>query len=101
MTTVGDDGRARPRAETLLRHRDVPSREVDDKVIAARPTDGAPVVLAPTAAIVWRLLDGWTNPNDIDVRLTEVFPDVEATDRQAARAAILDALSNDDLLERS
>ena len=102
MSHVGDDGRRPPRAGDPLRHRDVPWREIGDKVVAARPTDGAPVVLAPTAAVVWRQLDTWTNLNDIDLRLAEVFPDVEATDRLAARAAILDALlSADDLLERS
>ena len=97
----GDDGLAPPTAADLVRHRQVPWREVGDKVVAARPSDGAPVVLAPTAAVVWRQLDAWTTPDDIDTRLGEVFPEVATTDRVAARAAILDALSDDDLLERS
>ena len=101
MSTVGDDGLAAPTAEDVLRHRHVPWRQVGDKVIAARPSDGAPVVLAPTAAVVWHLLDNWTTTNAIDVRLEGDFPNVTAIDRVAARAAILDALSNDDLVERA
>lgn len=89
---------APPRAEPQLRHRVVPSRELGTKLVVARPRDGAPVVLAPTAAAVWRLLDAWTTVGDIDSGLAETFPEVAATDRIEARVAILAALSDDDLL---
>lgn len=84
-----------------IRHRPVPSRQLGDKVVVARPQDGAPVVLAPTAAVVWRVLDDWTTHVAIDHRLAELFPDIAAHDRRAARDQILVALRDDDLLEPS
>ncbi len=87
--------------ERSVRHLAVPSRELGDKLIVARPADGAPVVLAATAAVVWRELDEWKAPGEIDRRLAEVFPGVAVHDREAALAEILDALTDDGLLERS
>jgi hypothetical protein len=84
-----------------VRRRAVPSRRLGDQLVVARPLDGAPVVLAPTAAIIWRVLDDWTTPDGIDLRLAEVFPDISARDRETARTQILIALSDDDLLERA
>ena len=84
-----------------IRHRAVPSRQLGDKLVVARPLDGAPVVLAPTAAVVWRTLDDWTTASEIDRLLAEVFPGVAAHDREAAGAQILVALTDDDLLEQS
>jgi hypothetical protein len=79
----------------------VPSRRLDDKLIVARPMDGAPVVLAPTAVAIWRLLDDWTTPDGIDLGLAEAYPDISALDRETALTQILIALSDDDLLERA
>src|SRR5690606_11039229 len=59
-----------------VRRRRVPTRLLADKVIVARPADGAPVVLAPTAALVWDWLDDWTCGSDLDERLSHAFPDV-------------------------
>ena len=59
------------------------------------------MVLAATAAFVWRQLDDWTTPGELDHRLADVFPDVPTRDREEARAAILVALTDDDLLERA
>lgn len=70
------------------------------KLVVARPLDGAPVVLAPTAAIVWRQLDGWSSRREIDRQLASVYPNVATDERCEALTEILDALANDDLLER-
>jgi hypothetical protein len=101
MTAVGEGGDGRRRVDGALRHRNVPWRALDDKLVVARPSDGAPVVLAPTAALVWRHLDRWTSADEIDHRLAEVFPEVPADEREAARASILVALTDDDLVERA
>jgi hypothetical protein len=101
MSGLRQDVGESPEPEKRVRHRTVPTRVVDDKVVAARPSDGAPVVLAPTAAMVWRLLDDWTSEEQLRCRLAELFPHVSGAERTATLAAILNALSNDDLLDRS
>src|SRR5262249_31330523 len=45
------------RRHVMLRHRTVPERVFGTKLIVARPSDGAPVVLEPDAVLVWRGLD--------------------------------------------
>jgi hypothetical protein len=87
-------------ATAVLRRRPVPLRALGDSVIVARPGDGSPVVLAPTAAFVWRLLDGPTTEADIDRRLADAFPAVTEPERATALAQILDILWDDGLLER-
>jgi hypothetical protein len=99
MSAAGDDAHA-PRTEHVLRRRCVPWRRLGDKVIVARPSDGTPVVLAPTAAVVWRRLAMWATPAEIDARLADVFPDVASAERLSTRAAILARLGDDELLER-
>jgi hypothetical protein len=101
MFSAGNPGREAGEVDEMLRHRDVPFRVLGDKLVVARPRDGAPVVLAPTAAFVWRILDGWTTPRAIDRRIAEAFPEVDATDRMTARTEILEMLRDDDLVERS
>jgi hypothetical protein len=81
------------------RRRAVPTRIFGQKLIVARPRDGAPVVLEVTAVAVWQMLDGWITDDEIDRRLGRAFPDVTLQERQSARAAILDALEADDLIE--
>jgi Coenzyme PQQ synthesis protein D (PqqD) len=93
-------GHALPEMTAKLRHRRVPTRLVGEKVIVARPHDGAPVVLAATASFVWRQLESWTTADEIDRRMAEAFPDVREDDRVIARAEILGMLANDDLVER-
>jgi hypothetical protein len=83
-----------------LRHRLVPFREFGDKLIVARPSDGAPVVLAAPAAAVWRLLDDWTTPAAIDQQLAAAFPEVSSTARERVRGEVLSELEKDLLLER-
>ena len=84
----------------MLRRRPVPVRSLDDKVIVARPADGSPIVLAPTAARVWQLLADWTTADAIDRVFADSFPEVPEAERLAARAEILRILSDDDLVER-
>jgi hypothetical protein len=74
-------------------------RRVGETVIVARPRDGAAVMVAGTAAFVWRLLDDWISPAAIDFGLAEAFPDVAVDERLTARREILRMLSDDDLLE--
>ena len=88
-------------ADQSLRHRRVPSRILGNKLVVARPLDGAPVVLASTATVVWQALDGWTTVGAIDLRLDETFPTIAKSERDDARVQILAALQNDDLLEYS
>ena len=83
-----------------IRRRPVPTRYMIEKVIVARPGDGAPVVLASTAAFVWRLLENWTTPEAIDLRMTDAFPEVRHDERLDARSEILRTLGDDDLVER-
>jgi hypothetical protein len=85
----------------MLRRRRVPQRVFGSKLVVARPRDGAPVVMAPTAAVVWQVLDDWTTPGEMDRRLAEAFPDVPEEDRVTARIEILRVLQDDDLIERS
>ncbi len=85
---------------SAIRHRAVPWRQIGDKIVVARPVDGAPVVLAPTAAVVWRGLDDWTGEDGLDLRLAQIFPDIAASERESARSQILVALADDGLLER-
>jgi hypothetical protein len=83
----------------LLRHRRVPMRVCGDEAIVARPRDGAAVVMASTATVVWRSLDDWTTTAEIARRLAEAFPEVGESDRAAAQAEILQMLQDEELLE--
>jgi len=83
-----------------MRHRSVPERRLIDRLIVARPLDGAPVVLAAPAAFVWRQLDGWVTTDDLDRRIADAFPDVAVETRRAACEEILEKLGDDDLVER-
>src|SRR5262249_33796327 len=86
-------------APVMFRHRPVPYRAFANRLIVARPFDGAPVLLANTAACVWRALDDWTTTDRIDGRLAEHFPEVAAEERVVARIEILRILGDDDLVE--
>src|SRR5262245_27682256 len=85
---------------TMLRHRRVPVRVFGLKIIVARPRDGAPVVLGPTAAVVWRLMDEWTSTEDLDHGLATTYSDEADEDRAATRVELVDLLEDDDLIER-
>lgn len=93
-----DDGMrvATPR----IRRRPVPSRELIDLTIVARPADGTPVVLAPTAATVWKALEDWITTDEIDRRLEAAFPDVSEFDRHSARQQVLITLEEEGLVEQ-
>lgn len=85
---------------TRLRHRSVPEREFGDRLIVARPVDGAPVVLAAPAAFVWRQLDEWVSLHDLDRRVAASYPGLPTQERWAACEQILEKLGDDDLVER-
>ena len=87
------------RARVVIRHRRVPQRAFANRLIVARPLDGASVMLASTAACVWRALDDWTTPDRIDGRLAEDFPEVAEEERVSARTEILRILGDDDLIQ--
>jgi len=82
------------------RHRRVPVRAFGEKLIVARPGDGAPVVMEPNATLVWRCLDDWTTTSEIDARLAAAFPAVADGERITARSTILTMLQDDGLVER-
>jgi hypothetical protein len=79
----------------------VPERTFGDRLIVARPRDGAPVELGPTAVLVWQLLDGSREVEDLDRDLADLFPEVLPGERARARREIVVMLLDDDLVERS
>jgi hypothetical protein len=83
-----------------IRHAAVPVRRVGGEVIIGRPSDGTPAVLAPAAAFIWRQLDRWTTPDEIDAAIAESFPEVSVADRRASLGKVVADLERDDLLER-
>ncbi len=87
-------------ADGRLRRRRVPTRDLGDRLVVARPRDGAPVVIASTSAFVWQLLEEWTTVEQIDRALAETFPEVTADDRRRGQAEIMAMLTDDELVER-
>ncbi len=90
-----------PIAHDRVRHRCVPERSFGTKVIVARPTDGTPVVLAATAAVVWRRIEAWTTLREIVDVLGESFPTVGEDERRHAANEIVLRLEDDELIERA
>jgi hypothetical protein len=84
---------------TMLRHRPTTTRLIADKIVVARPTDGTPIVLAPTAAFVWQALDVWTTRERVEAALADLYPVVEEVERATVLSQILSALADDGLLE--
>jgi hypothetical protein len=87
-------------AASSWRRRPLPTRVLGNKLIVARPSDGAPVVLAPTAALVWQWLDDWIGASAIDDRLERAFPDIAEPARRSARSEIVSMLELEGLVER-
>ena len=56
--------------------------------------------MEPAAVLVWRILDEWTTPGEMDRYLAEAFPEVGDDDRVMARTEIIGVLQDDDLVER-
>jgi hypothetical protein len=84
-----------------LRRREVPTRTLGERLVVARPADGAPVVLAETATSVWADLAEWTTTDRLLARLAATFPEVPDRHRRRALEDILGALETDDLLARA
>jgi hypothetical protein len=84
-----------------IRRREVPTRTFGDRVIVARPADGAPVVLAATAALVWDELGAWKTVDGLEARLATAFPEVPERERRQALGEILGAFEVDDLIART
>lgn len=95
-----NDSLARVSGSALLRRVRAPYRDLEGLVVVARPMDGSPVVLAPTAALVWSWLEGWSTVPELEVRLASAYPDVEADERASALRELLEGFDNDGLLER-
>lgn len=85
----------------MVRCVDVPERNVGPHTVVARPGDGIPLVLGPTAALVWRLAVDWTTPEALDRSLAQQYPDVGVQERSETLDTILSILDNEGLLERS
>lgn len=83
-----------------VRRRPVPARTLGQTVIVARPTDGGPVVLPPTASTVWSSIESWASVEDVDRVLASRFPDVDADERLASLTQVLGTLEDEGLLER-
>lgn len=87
------------RSVERIRRRQVSTRCLGDKVIVARPRDGSPVVLAPTAGLVWNHLVTPATLNELESLLAKTYPSVEAPERKSALVAIVDSLREDELVE--
>ena len=79
----------------------MPERTVGDQVVVARNDVDAALVLAATAAVVWRALAEWCSPADLAQMLAAQHPDVPSEERDAALAGILEQLDEAELLERA
>jgi hypothetical protein len=75
-------------------------RVVGEKVIVARPLDGAPVVLDRTARLLWEQLSDCVPLSRLDRCLAEAFPAASDAERAAARRDVVERLMEDDLVER-
>lgn len=82
-----------------MRRRVVPQRHVGQSVVLSRPADGSPLVLAPTAALVWHCLSSWVRFDDIDEELRELHPGISVEERRDTIRNILKQLADDDLLQ--
>jgi len=78
----------------------VPQRDLSDALVVARPSDGSPVFLGATAAVVWRLLDDWCTADQLASSLAETYPYVAPGERASALDQILQTLEDDGLVER-
>jgi hypothetical protein len=87
-------------ATVRIRHVDAPTRSIAGSVALANPNTGAVTVLAPTASLIWQLLDTWQSLDDLDRGLAAAYPNVPTAERVAARAAILASFDSEGLLER-
>lgn len=87
-------------AEAEYRRIEVPSREVDEATMVARPADGGPVLLPATAGRLWQALATWMSASVLETRLAELYPAVPGEDRQHAVQQILRQLEEDGLVER-
>lgn len=77
----------------------MPWREMNDLRIIARPSDGAPVVLAPTAAVIWSCLEAWCSTSDLDQHLEALYPDIDEQERLDVRSQVVDMLRAEGLVE--
>src|SRR5258708_3751777 len=100
MLPRGHSTRGPAEPGVALRRRCVPTRVVGNELILARPRDGAPLLMAPVAAVVWRLFGAGTTRDHVCRGLAEAFPDVAEEERVAAVTEVLRLLRDDDLIER-
>jgi hypothetical protein len=83
-----------------VRRRTVPTRDLGDRLVVARPRDGAPVVIGPTATLVWAMAADWIAPAEIDRRLAGQFPEIAEQERASAVAETIAMLGDEGLLDR-
>lgn len=78
----------------------VVQRDVGDRTVLPRISDGSALVLGPTAALVWAHLVCWRSRAELMAWLEHNYPDIAETDRDLALEAILSELLREDLVER-
>jgi hypothetical protein len=83
-----------------VRLRNVPKRQVLDQIVLARPSDGTAIVLHSAAALIWYLLEEWTDFEELALLLTERYPTTTESDRERGLTEVLGLLEKEDLLER-
>lgn len=79
-----------------------PRRNLSSGVVAARPGDGAPVLLPATAAVVFAgASDGPVDLEILDDLLHRTFPEVDANERRVTLRELVNTLIAEGLLARS
>ena len=78
----------------------VPHRWINRELIVAEPGNGVPMLLNPTAARIWRLLEDWAEPETVQQTLREDFADVDNEQLAADIRAALELMLREGLIER-
>jgi hypothetical protein len=82
-------------------HKPLPGRKVGDRLIVARPADGAAIAFGPVVASLWPHLDEWCEVNEIERVLADLYPSIPTSELGKRVVAVLRGLYDEGLLERS
>lgn len=66
----------------------------------ARPSDGVPLLLGATAALVWQWIADWTTWDVLNSLLEEQYPEISVEERSETLREIASTLDDEGLIER-
>ena len=90
-----------PGTVDTMRHRTVPTRAIGaGQVVVAHPEHGTPVVLGPTASLLWHELELWRTQEQLRDALSAAYPQVAVEERTNAVSGVIAELGEQGLLER-